>query len=193
MGASPVVHADETGWRRAGPTATCWTFSTPTERYFLRRRRGKAVVDEALSELSPEYWSAISTTTIMMAPSSGAGRTCCGTSTTRHPLPQRRRTGPMGRGSPPALCRSQSLQPSRAMAQAPNWPRKLLAICRPFLSDPSVVQGKLCRRRALHQGTLRLRGRTGRASGNPAERRRHLVISPRSAAAPGQNVVPRAR
>ena len=27
-----------------------WTFSTPTERYFLRRGRGKAVVDEALGE-----------------------------------------------------------------------------------------------------------------------------------------------
>ena len=26
------------------------------------------------------------------------------------------------------------------------WERKLLAICRPFLSDPSAVQGKLCRR-----------------------------------------------
>ena len=25
-----------------------WTFSTPTERYFLRRGRAKAVVDEAL-------------------------------------------------------------------------------------------------------------------------------------------------
>ena len=27
-----------------------WTFSTPTERYFLRRGRGKTVVDEALSD-----------------------------------------------------------------------------------------------------------------------------------------------
>ena len=68
---------------------------------------------------SPECWSAIATppTTITMAPSSAAGPTCCQTSTS-HPLPQRRRTGPMGRGSPPALCRSQSLQPSRAMAKA---------------------------------------------------------------------------
>ena len=37
--------------------------------------------------LSPEYWSAISTlpSTIMMAPSNGAGPTCCGTSTTSAP------------------------------------------------------------------------------------------------------------
>ena len=48
--ASPVVHADETGWRQSGNNGYVWTFSTPTERYFLRRGRGKAVVDEALGE-----------------------------------------------------------------------------------------------------------------------------------------------
>ncbi len=35
--ASPVVHADETGWRQHGANGYVWTFSTPTERYFLRR------------------------------------------------------------------------------------------------------------------------------------------------------------
>ena len=43
---SPVVHADETGWREDGHNGYVWTFSTHTERYFLRRGRGKAVVDE---------------------------------------------------------------------------------------------------------------------------------------------------
>ncbi len=33
---NPVVHADETGWRENGYV---WTFSTPTERFFLRRGR----------------------------------------------------------------------------------------------------------------------------------------------------------
>ena len=47
---SPVVHADETGWRENGVNGYVWTFSTPTERYFLRRGRGMEVVDEALSE-----------------------------------------------------------------------------------------------------------------------------------------------
>ena len=46
---SPVVHADETGWRQNGNNGYVWTFSTPTERYFLRRDRGKTVVDVALS------------------------------------------------------------------------------------------------------------------------------------------------
>ena len=34
--ASPVVHADETGWRQSGANGYVWTFSTPTERYFPR-------------------------------------------------------------------------------------------------------------------------------------------------------------
>ena len=48
--ASPVVHADETGWRQSGANGYVWTFSTPTERHFLRRGRGKTVVDQALSD-----------------------------------------------------------------------------------------------------------------------------------------------
>ena len=47
---SPVVHADETGWREDGQNGYVWTFSTPTQRYFLRRGRGKGVVDEVLGE-----------------------------------------------------------------------------------------------------------------------------------------------
>ena len=53
---SPVVHADETGWRQDGVNGYVWTFSTPTERYFLRRGRGKVVVDEELGE-SPDQGS----------------------------------------------------------------------------------------------------------------------------------------
>ena len=45
---SPVVHADETGWREDGHNGYVRTFSTPNQRCFLRRGRGKAVVDEAL-------------------------------------------------------------------------------------------------------------------------------------------------
>ena len=48
--ASPVVHADETGWRQDGHNGYVWTCSTPTHRYFLRRNRSKAVVDEALGD-----------------------------------------------------------------------------------------------------------------------------------------------
>ena len=47
---SPVMHADETGWRRDGANGYVWTFSTPTDRCFVRRDRGKGVVDEVLGE-----------------------------------------------------------------------------------------------------------------------------------------------
>ena len=46
----PRGHADETGWREDGANGYVWTFSTPTDRYFLRRGRGKSVVDEVLGD-----------------------------------------------------------------------------------------------------------------------------------------------
>ena len=46
---SPVVHADETGWREDGHNGYVWTFSTSDQRYFLRRGR-QAVVDEVLGK-----------------------------------------------------------------------------------------------------------------------------------------------
>ena len=38
------------GWRENGANGYVWTFSTPTDRYFLRRGRGKSVVDEVLGD-----------------------------------------------------------------------------------------------------------------------------------------------
>ena len=81
---SPVVHADETGWREDGHNGYVWTFSTPTERYFLRRGRGKAVVDEVLGDqfagvLVSDFYAAYHH---YDGPSNAVGPTCCGTSTT---------------------------------------------------------------------------------------------------------------
>jgi transposase len=47
---SPAVCGDETGWRQNGQNGYVWTFSTPTQRFFLRRGRNKEVVDEVLGE-----------------------------------------------------------------------------------------------------------------------------------------------
>ena len=47
---SPVVQADETGRRQDGVNGYVWTFSAPTQGYFLRRGRNKEVVDEVLGE-----------------------------------------------------------------------------------------------------------------------------------------------
>ena len=60
------------------------------------------------------------------------------------------------------------------------WERKLLAICRPFLSDPSAVQAKLCRRieRHIKELFVFVAEPDVPSDNNPAERsRRHLVIS----------------
>ena len=53
------MHADETGWRENGVNGCVWTFSTPTERYFLRRGRGGEVVDEVLGESLGESFEGI--------------------------------------------------------------------------------------------------------------------------------------
>jgi hypothetical protein len=48
---SPVVNADETGWREDGVNGYVWSFSTPEVRYFVwRRSRGQDVAVEALGE-----------------------------------------------------------------------------------------------------------------------------------------------
>ncbi len=106
---SPVVHADETGWREDGHNGYVWTFSTPTQRYFpcssqgqaLRRGRGKAVVDEVLGEefagvLVSDFYAAYHTT----VPNNAAGPICCGTSTTCAPSTRGRNTGTVGRRRP---------------------------------------------------------------------------------------------
>ncbi len=48
--ASPVVLADETGWREDGVNGYVWTYSTPKERYFLRAGRDSGVVRQVLGE-----------------------------------------------------------------------------------------------------------------------------------------------
>ena len=51
---SPVVHADETGWRINGKNVWCWCFSNPQLAVFLiERSRSAAVVKEALGESLP--------------------------------------------------------------------------------------------------------------------------------------------
>ena len=203
--ASPVVYADETGWRQHNANGYGWTFSTPTERYFLRtllpaagsgqNSRGPgASWTRRCAMLSPEYWSAIATrpTTIMMAPSNAAGPTCCGTSMTCAPSTPMLRHWPGGptpstgftTGPEPALI------PRPSGGAPPNWPwnDNCWPSANPFRHDPSATQAKLCRRIERHIKSL---PRTGYgelfvfvaepavpSDNNAAERSlRHLVIS----------------
>jgi hypothetical protein len=48
--ASPVVHADETGWREGGANGYAWTFGTPEVRYFAHGGRDGGMLAEALGD-----------------------------------------------------------------------------------------------------------------------------------------------
>lgn len=48
--ASPVLHADETGWREDGVNGYIWTFSTATERVFVRGSRERTILEAAVGD-----------------------------------------------------------------------------------------------------------------------------------------------
>ena len=135
---------------------------------------------------SPEYWSAISTppTTIMTAPNSGAGPTCCGTSTTSAPLyPD---AAPLARWADAVhgiYDRAKAFthpQAKRRRTAQLALERQLLALGQPFRHDPSATQAKLCRRieRHIKELFVFVAEPAVPSDNNAAERSlRHLVIS----------------
>ena len=150
--ASPVVHADETGWREDGVNGYVWTFSTPTERYFLRRGRGKGVVDEVLG---PDFQGVlISDFYAAYNHYAGLHQRCWS-----HLLQEIHALGQLypddaglahwatavraifDRGK--AVTTSDSRQRQQAQRQLSQ---ELLTLCQPFLDDPLAVQRRLCRR-----------------------------------------------
>ena len=156
---SPVVHADETGWRENGKNGYVWTFSTPTERFFLRRGRGGEVVDEVLGE----FFEGILVSDFYVAYHHYPGlKQRCWAHLLRdiHALkalyPE---DGVLARWV-------HGVQ--RLYAKAKEWaaagrspPRgqlaleeRLLALCLPFLEDPLAAQAKLCRRIERHIKSL---------------------------------------
>ena len=154
--ASPVVHADETGWREDGHNGYVWTFSTPDLRYFLRRGRGKAVVDEVMGEdftgvLVSDFYAAyhhydgpkqrcwahllrdIHELKALYPRDAGLARWADAVRQLyqqavafTHPAEKQRRAA------------------QRAMEE------RLLVLCHPFLDDSLAVQARLCRRIGKH-------------------------------------------
>ncbi len=174
---SPVVHADETGWRQDGHNGYVWTFSTPNLRYFLRRNRGKAVVDEVLGDdfagvLVSDFYAAYHHYAgpkqrcwahllrdihdlRSLYPDDGSLSQWADAvhqlyrqaTAFTHPTEQQRRTAKMA------------------------LERRLLALCRPYLDDPSAAPSQAVPTHGeTHQRTLRLRGRTGGAAGQQRRR-----------------------
>ena len=182
--ASPVVHADETGWREDGVNGYVWTFSTPRERYFVRRGRDKGVVDEVLGPafqgvLVSDFYAAynhypglhqrcwahllreIHTLRQLYPDDAGLARWAMAV----HTL--------FGRGK--AVASGDLRQRQRAQL---HLSQELLAVCHPFLDDPVAVQRRLCKRveRFLAELLTFVADPAVPADNNPAERSlRHLV------------------
>ena len=154
--ASPVVHADETGGREDGVNGYVWTFSTPTERYFLRRGRNKEVVDEALGDsfegvLVSDFYAAYHHYPGL--------KQRCWVHLLRdiHDL---KVLYPQDQELVRWVAAVQQIYLAAAAFDHPQarqrrrvqqrLERKLLDLCRPYLKDPAAVQGKLCRRMEKH-------------------------------------------
>ena len=163
-----MVHADETGWRQNGNNGYVWTFSTPTERYFLRRGRGKAVVDEALGEsfsgvLVSDFYAAYHhydgpKQRCWPHPVSSTGQALL---RDIHDLvafyPKYTSLAQWAAAVHQLYVEARSFthpQARRRRTAQLAWERQLLAICQPFLADSSAVQGKLCRRIERHIKSL---------------------------------------
>ena len=189
--ASPWSTPTKPAGVRAGPTATCGLSAPPPnatscERYFLRRGRGKAVVDEALGE----SFSGVLVSDFYAAYHHYDGpKQRCWAHLLRdiHDLVARYlKDAPLARWAAAvhrlyeeAKAFSHPQAQRRRVAQL-AWERQLLAICQPFLADPLAVQGKLCRRIERHIKELFVFGAEPDvpADNNPAERSlRHVVIS----------------
>ena len=144
---SPVVHADETGWRQDGVNGYVWTFSTPTD-----RGRNKEVVDEALGD----SFSGVLVSDFYAAYHHYPGlKQRCWVHLLRdiHDLkalyPQDQKLAQWAGAihqiytGAKAFTHPDARQRRRVQQQLE---RELLAHCRPFLEDQAAVQSNLCRR-----------------------------------------------
>ena len=156
---SPVVHADETGWREDGVNGYVWTFSTPAERYFVRRSRGKKVVDEVLGEsfdgvLVSDFYAAynhypglkqrcwvhllrdIHELKALYPEDTGLARWA---EAVRRLYDRAKAYAEAG--VQPASGYQRFVSPTQLMLES-----QLLSLCRPFSNDETAPQAKLCRR-----------------------------------------------
>ncbi len=184
--ASPVVQADETGWRQEGANGYVWTFSTPTERYFLRRGRDKGVVDEVLD---PSFGGVLVSDFYAAYNHYPGLKQRCWVHLLRdiHDLkglyPEDAGLAQWAQAVHQLYAEAKALVPAQAQPDRRVQlvlEDKLLALARPFLSDPLAVQAKLCRRmeRFIKELFVFVSDPQVPPDNNAAERSlRHLVTS----------------
>jgi transposase len=184
--ASPVVHADETGWRQAGRNLYIWSFSTPEVVLLLSGRRTKDMVDVALGEtfdgiLVSDFYAAYHHYP-------GLKQRCwvhllrdLHDLREQHPKDETVGTWAAAVTRLYAEAKAFSNPDPRARARAARaFEDRLLALCRPFLDQPSAPQRTLCARIAQHSAELFVFVAQPEvpSDNNAAERSlRHLVTS----------------
>ena len=190
---SPVVHADETGWRQDGVNGYVWTFSTPTDRYFLRRGRGKQVVDEALGDsfdgvLVSDFYAAYNhypglkqrcwvhllrdIRDLEALYPDDAGLSCWARAVRQLYDEAKVCADAVARKAPGY---QRSVSPNQLALES-----RLLSLCSPFSNDEMAPQAKLCRRmeRFIKELFVFVSHPSVPPENNAAERSlRHLVVS----------------
>ena len=189
--ASGVVHADETGWREDGVNGYVWTFSTPTERYFVRGGRNKEVVDEVLGEsfggvlvsdfyaaynhypgLKQRCWAHLLRDVDDLQTSYPQDAVLARWATAVHRLYRKAKAAA---NAAPASGPWRSVSPMQLELE-----ERLLSLCRPFSNDRAAPQARLCRRmeQFIKELFVFVSHPQVPSDNNQAERSlRHLVVS----------------
>jgi hypothetical protein len=184
--ASPVVHADETGWREKGKNGYAWTLRTPTESYFVRGGRNKEMVDDALGSvfggvlvcdfyasydhypgLKQRCWAHLAGDLHDLQQVYPTEASLTSWATAVHELYAEAKAF----ASPRETAR---------LAQQRPYEERFAALCQPFVDDPLAVQRVLCRRILTHLPELFVfvANPLVPPTNNAAERSlRHLVTS----------------
>ena len=183
---SPMVCGDETGWREQGKNGFVWTFSTPTERFFVRRGRTKEVVDEILG---PHFTGTLVSDFYAAYHHYPGIHQRCWAHLLRdiHDLTEIYPTnGSLIDWAAKVLALFHEglafnhPDERERLAQQHSLEERLLVLGRPFCDDPLAIQRKLCRRIDRHQKELFVFVGDPQvpATNNAAERSlRHLVTS----------------
>lgn len=187
--ASPVLHADETGWREDGANGYAWTFSTATARLFVRGSRERAVLEGVLgadyggvlvSDFYTAYtgyegrhqycWAHLLRDVDELVGQHPADASVRGWADAVHTLYQRAKTD----------ATNPDRDRPRRQRQRHGYEAELSALCAPFLGDDAAPQRVLAERITKHLSALFVFVEEPAVppTNNAAERSlRHLVIS----------------
>lgn len=183
--ASPVVHADETGWREDGVNGYTWTFSTPTACYYTHGGRGKEMVD---ATLTGAVGTLVSDCYAAYDHYPGVQQKCWAhlwrdmrELIRQHPADERLAAwvAAVALIYRDATAFTHPDERTR-MAQRRRLRERLAAVCQPYLADETAPQAVLCRRmeKYLHALFTFVVDPAVPPTNNAAERSlRHLVVS----------------